>query len=388
MSDTPAVLSHTGGNDNKYIPVHITVTSSATAHIHEAPAAVRDGVPNANIAAVQDAKEVYHPVDARQHGQAVQVHDDVPTDGCDEQDQWRLVEDVEDKSETGSWRSIKPPIQDDPAHEAPTVGHGGVPAFSAEGVHGNLEDAGQEGHDAGDVRDDAQTAGGDNPDQARVDEAIVNAKAADKDDTNDNIVMGSEVPNQEGGGEADETLSEAKKTNAAHDDNDKKVVVGPEVQRDEKGGEDDPVLWIIETGGRKSKMTNPRLLFDNKCRSKMFKAMHENNYQEDVKYETYHRMSDMYKTFQENVMTETIKEDVVHKIYQKTTMTAMYESTFQKDKDAKAYMKNIVLPGAVADKDDPDDTAQLRDRQDGDQGRHQEACHHLGEGGITKCAST
>ena len=156
------VLSNTGGNDNKFIPVHIIVTSSVTAHIHEAPAAV------------QDAKEVYHQVVARQHGQAVQVRDDVPKDGCDEQNQWRLVEDMEDKSETGSWRSIKPPIQDDPAYEAHNVGHGGIHAFSAEGVHGHLDGAEQEGHDPGDVRDNALTAGGDNPDQARVVEAIVN----------------------------------------------------------------------------------------------------------------------------------------------------------------------------------------------------------------------
>jgi hypothetical protein len=160
------MLRHAGGNDNKYIPVHIIVTSSDTAHIHEAPAAVRDGEPNADIAAVHDAKEVDHPVDARQHGQAVQVHDDVPTEGYEELDQWRLVEemtkDMEDKSETGSWRSIKPPIQDDTVHEAQTMGHGGVPAFSAEGVHGHLDEAGQEGHDTGDVRDDALTAGGEN----------------------------------------------------------------------------------------------------------------------------------------------------------------------------------------------------------------------------------
>jgi hypothetical protein len=89
---------------------------------------------------------------------------------------------------------------------------------------------------------------------------------------------------------------------------------------------------------------------------------------------TTNRMSDMYKgthredvmteTFQEDVMTETFKEDVVHKIYQKTTMTAMYESTFQKDKDAKDYLRNVVVPGAVADtsssKDDPDDSQHNR----------------------------
>ena len=68
-------------------------------------------------------------------------------------------------------------------------------------------------------------------------------------------------------------------------------------------------------------MTKPRL-FVNKCRSKMFEAMHE---------KTDHR---------EDVKTET---------FQKNVMTAMYESNFQKDKDAKAYMKNVVMPGDVAD---------------------------------------
>jgi hypothetical protein len=42
---------------------------------------------------------------------------------------------VGDMWETRSRRSIQPPIQDDPAHEATAVGHGGVPAVRAEGVH-------------------------------------------------------------------------------------------------------------------------------------------------------------------------------------------------------------------------------------------------------------
>ena len=35
--------------------------------------------------------------------------------------------------------------------------------------------------------------------------------------------------------------------------------MGPEVPRDGEGGEDDPVQRIIETGGRKSKMTKQEL---------------------------------------------------------------------------------------------------------------------------------
>ena len=68
--------------------------------------------------------------------------------------------------------------------------------------------------------------------------------------------------------------------------------------------------------------------------------MYETNYLEDVNA----------KTHKEDVMTETFRENM---------MTAMYESTFQENVDAKAYMKNVVVPGAVANtsssKDGPDD---------------------------------
>jgi hypothetical protein len=68
-----------------------------------------------------------------------------------------------------------------------------------------------------------------------------------------------EVPNQEEGEEADVTIVQAKKANAAQDDTDETVVVGPELPRDGEGGEDDPVQRIIEKGGRKSKMTKQEL---------------------------------------------------------------------------------------------------------------------------------
>jgi hypothetical protein len=237
------------------------------------------------------------------------------------------------KSKTRSRRSIQPPIPDDPAHEAPTEGvHGGIPAVRGEGVHGDLKDAEQEGHVDGNACDDVHTVGGD-----------IQAKEADDD--------------------------------VDHDDTNAKLVVGPEVPN--QGGEDDPVLWIIETGGRKSKMTKPRLLFDNKCRSKLFEAMHENNYQEDVQYKTFHRMSDMYvmiKTFQENVMTATIKEDVVHK-------------TFQKDKDAKAYMKNVVMPGAKMTLTTQHSCMTVKTGPKEDTKRLAITSERGERGGITKCAT-
>jgi hypothetical protein len=162
----------------------------------------------------------------------------------------------------------QPPTQDDRVHEAPAVGHGGVPAVRGGGVHDDQEDAWQGGHVAGNVRGDVPTAGEDTQDQekqdegAGVDDANVQAKEADDnddhDDTNDTVVVGPGVPIQEEGGEADDTIVHAKKANAAHDDTNDTVVVGPEVSRDE-GGEDDPVQGMIETGGRKSMMTKQEM---------------------------------------------------------------------------------------------------------------------------------
>jgi hypothetical protein len=48
------------------------------------------------------------------------------------------------------------------------VGHGGVPAIRAGGVQGDLEDAGQEGNVADNVRDNVQTAGGDTDKKANA----------------------------------------------------------------------------------------------------------------------------------------------------------------------------------------------------------------------------
>ena len=63
-------------------------------HVVEAPAAVHGGVPDVRVEEVQDTQEVHHQVDAWQDGRAVDVHDDDPTGGRDDQDQGRLVEDV------------------------------------------------------------------------------------------------------------------------------------------------------------------------------------------------------------------------------------------------------------------------------------------------------
>ena len=124
-------------------------------------------------------------------------------------------------------------------------------------------------------------------------------------------------------------------------------------------------------------MTKTRLLFDNICRSKLFEAMHENNYQEDKQYKTFHRMSNMYvmiKNLQENVMTATIKEDVVHK-------------TFQKDKDAKAYMRNVVMPGAKMTLTTQHSCVTVKTGPKEDTKRVAITSERGERGGITKCAT-
>ena len=95
--------------------------------------------------------------------------------------------------------------------------------------------------------------------------------------------------------------------------------MGPKVHRDEEGGEDDPVLRIIETGGRKSKTTKPEL-FDNQYRTKLFKAMHESTYREDVKNKTYQGNRSCAKTH--------------HR------MSAMHESTYKRDVQCEAYLED------------------------------------------------
>ena len=63
-------------------------------HVDEAPAAVHGGVPDVRFQEVQDTREVLHQVDAWQDDRAVNVRDDAPTGGRDDQCQGRLFEDV------------------------------------------------------------------------------------------------------------------------------------------------------------------------------------------------------------------------------------------------------------------------------------------------------
>jgi hypothetical protein len=81
-------------------------------HVDKAPV-VRGGVPDVQVEEVQDNQEVHHQVDAWQADQAVAVHDDVPTGGGgdDDQDRWRLVENVTKDAEPngGSARSKRSP---------------------------------------------------------------------------------------------------------------------------------------------------------------------------------------------------------------------------------------------------------------------------------------
>ena len=86
--------------------------------------------------------------------------------------------------------------------------HGGVPAVGAGGVHDDQEDDWQGGHVAANVRDNVPTTGEDTQDRheddgAGVDVADVQAKEVNEDDnhddTNDTVVIGPEVPIDEGG---------------------------------------------------------------------------------------------------------------------------------------------------------------------------------------------
>jgi hypothetical protein len=64
-------------------------------HVDEAPAAVRGRVPDVRFEEVHNTEDVHHQVDAWQDDRAVDVRDDAPTGGRDDQDQGRLVEDGE-----------------------------------------------------------------------------------------------------------------------------------------------------------------------------------------------------------------------------------------------------------------------------------------------------
>jgi hypothetical protein len=114
-------------------------------------------------------------------------------------------------------------------------------------------------------------------------------------------------------------------------------------------------------------------------------AMHENNYQEDV----------LPVTFKEDVLPVTFKEDVVIKNYQKCTMSTMHETTSQEDVDAKANMKNVVVPGDVANtcstrdgSDDPQHNGMMgkMGMQDDTKRLAVTAITSEGGGGITKSA--
>jgi hypothetical protein len=76
----------------------------------------------------------------------------------------------------------------------------------------------------------------------------------------------------------------------------------------------------------------------------------EENCAKNVLLSAIHHQKDCkFDTTSLTMMTRTdTKEEVMNKIYQKHTMSAMYESIFQEDVDAKAYMKSGVVPGAVA----------------------------------------
>jgi hypothetical protein len=63
-------------------------------HADEGPAVVHGGVPDVRFEEVQDTEDIHHQVDVWQDDRAVDVRDDVPTGGRDDQDQGRLFDDV------------------------------------------------------------------------------------------------------------------------------------------------------------------------------------------------------------------------------------------------------------------------------------------------------
>ena len=105
----------------------------------------------------------------------------------------------------------------------------------------------------------------------------------------------------------------------------------------------------------------------------MLTNMHENTYKEDVMPVTFEgnvMIENTYQedalpvTFEENVMSKNCKkylmsaihetnykEDALTETFIENMLTAMYESTYQEDVDDKAYMKNVVVPGAATHKD-------------------------------------
>ena len=109
----------------------------------------------------------------------------------------------------------------------------------------------------------------------------------------------------------------------------------------------------------------------------MLTNVHENTYKEDVMPVTFEgnvMIENTYQedalpvTFEENVMSKNCKnylmsaihetnykEDALTETFIENMLTAMYESTYQEDVDDKAYMKNVVVPGAATNKDGQDD---------------------------------
>ena len=87
--------------------------------------------------------------------------------------------------------------------------------------------------------------------------------------------------------------------------------------------EDDPVQRIVETRGRRSKMTQQGL-FANQYRTKLFKAMHESTCQEDLQNKTYQRNRSCAKThhWMSTMHENTDKRDVQYESYQEEGSSA------------------------------------------------------------------
>ena len=80
-------------------------------------------------------------------------------------------------------------------------------------------------------------------------------------------------------------------------------------------------------------------------------------------------------------------EDVETETFQKNVMTAMYKSNFQKDKDAKAYMRNVVMPGAKMTLTTQHSCVTVKTGPKEDTKRVAITSERGERGGITKCAT-
>ena len=114
-------------------------------------------------------------------------------------------------------------------------------------------------------------------------------------------------------------------------------------------------------------------LFDNQYRTKLFKAMHESTYQEDVKKKTYQRNRSCAKTHHRmSTMHEsTYKRDVQYEAYQEEGSSAknVMRNTLHHPRDCQNHTMSPAL------------TKMGASRGHGDGEDQEDRLHHGGRGG-------